>query len=142
MSYTIGELAQEVGMTIHGLRFYEKEGLVMPKRKGKNRIYSEEDKMWIEFLLHMKETGMSIQDMKKYTTLRKQENPPIDELMAILLSHREKVQKQLEIYQKNLALLDKKIEVYQEEINDNKGEDLFDNFVAHYDNYQKAKEIE
>lgn len=130
MSYTIGELAQEVGMTIHGLRFYEKEGLVMPKRKGKNRVYSEEDKMWIEFLLHMKETGMSIQDMKKYTTLRKQENPPFDELMAILLSHREKVKRELEIYQKNLALLDKKIEIYQEEIKAGQGEDLFDSFVV------------
>jgi len=130
VSYTIGELAKEVGMTIHGLRFYEKEGLVMPKRKGKNRVYSEEDKMWIEFLLHMKETGMSIQDMKKYTTLRKQENPPIDELMAILLSHREKVKRELEIYQKNLALLDKKIEIYQGEIKAGQGEDLFDSFVA------------
>ncbi|MCF1686054.1 MerR family transcriptional regulator [Tetragenococcus halophilus] len=132
MSYTIGELAQEVSMTIHGLRFYEKEGLVMPKRKGKNRIYSEEDKMWIEFLLHMKETGMSIQDMKKYTTLRKQENPPFDGLMAILLSHREKVQKQLEIYQKNLGLLDKKIEIYQEKIKAGQGGDLFDSFVAEH----------
>ncbi|GBD70168.1 hypothetical protein TEHN7121_0714 [Tetragenococcus halophilus subsp. halophilus] len=40
MSYSIGELAKIVGMTVHG----ENEGLVTPKRQGKNQIYSEEDK--------------------------------------------------------------------------------------------------
>ncbi|GBD68513.1 MerR family transcriptional regulator [Tetragenococcus halophilus] len=83
MSYSIGELAKIVGMTVHGLRFYEKEGLVTPERQGKNRIYSEEDKKWIEFLIHMKETGMSIEDMKKYTELRQLEDPPVEELMQL-----------------------------------------------------------
>lgn len=141
MGYSIGELATIVGMTIHGLRFYEKEGLVTPERKGKNRVYSEEDKLWIEFLLHMKETGMSIQDMKKYTKLRKQENPPIDELMAILLSHREKVEKQLLNYQKNLALIDKKIDVYRHETEEDQGENLFDRFVAHYGESHETNEL-
>jgi len=138
MSYSIGELAEIVGMTIHGLRFYEKEGLVTPERKGKNRVYSEEDKMWVEFLIHMKETGMSVQDMKKYTKLRKQDNPPVDELMMILQSHRDKVKKQLLIYQRNLELLDKKIEIYQEEIEEAQGKDLYDNFVAHYEDYHES----
>lgn len=133
MEYSIGELAKIVGMTIHGLRFYEKEGLIVPKRKGKNRVYSEEDKLWIEFLVHMKETGMSLHDMKKYIDLRKQENPPLNELMDVLLERREKVRKKLLIYQKNLTILDKKIDVYQQEIQDAEGKDLFDSFVENYD---------
>ena len=141
MSYSIGELAEIVGMTIHGLRFYEKEGLITPKRKGKNRIYSEEDRLWIEFLIHMKETGMSVQDMQRYTTLRKQENPPIDELMKILKSHRDKVAEQLHVYEKNLGILNKKIEVYQQEIEEAQGKDLFDSFVENYDEAHNQQSI-
>ncbi|WP_339285041.1 MerR family transcriptional regulator [Oceanobacillus sp. FSL K6-3682] len=129
MSYRIGELAELAGMTVHGLRFYEKEGLVVPERKGNKRIYSEEDRLWIEFLVHMKETGMSVLDMKKYTDFRKRENPQVEELMNLLLAHREKVKKQLSVYQKNLDMLNEKIDIYQIEIAENKGRDLFDTFA-------------
>lgn len=137
MSYSIGELAKIVGMTTHGLRFYEKEGLVTPERKGKNRVYSEEDKMWIEFLIHMKETGMSVKDMQQYTELRKSEDPPVEELMQILLSHRNKIQERLTMYQKNLTIIDKKIMIYRQEINAAQGKDLYDYFVTYYDNSSK-----
>lgn len=119
-------------MSIHGLRFYEKEGLITPKRRGKNRVYSEDDKMWIEFLRHLKDTGMSVQDMKNYTDLRKQENPPMTDLLGILVSHREKVKAQLDFLQHNLTVLDKKIDLYKQEIDESEGKDLFDNFVENY----------
>ncbi|UUX34941.1 MerR family transcriptional regulator [Fundicoccus culcitae] len=128
MSYRIGELAEKVGMTIHGLRFYEKEGLIKPERQGNNRVYSEEDYLWIKFLLHMKATGMSLHDMKRYTDLRKSANPPLEELMAILTTHRQSVLEQIALYQANLEVIENKIKVYQEQIDENKGKDLFDSF--------------
>lgn len=130
MEYSIGELAELVGMTSHGLRFYEKEGLISPKRKGKNRVYSEEDRLWVEFLMHMKDTGMSLQDMKQYVVLRKQDNPSLEELMSILVTHRNKINEQILNYQQNLDLLDKKIAVYEEEIDQKKEYDLFEEFMA------------
>ncbi|BAK94441.1 putative uncharacterized protein [Tetragenococcus halophilus subsp. halophilus] len=62
----------------------------------------------------MKETGMLIKDTKKYTGLRQLEEPPVEELMQLL--HRKKIQEQLSIYKKNLAILDKKISIYRKEI--------------------------
>ena len=130
MEYSIGELAELVGMTSHGLRFYEKEGLISPKRKGKNRVYSVEDRLWVEFLMHMKDTGMSLQDMKQYVVLRKQDNPSLEELISILVTHRNKINEQILNYQQNLDLLDKKIAVYEEEIDQKKEYDLFEEFMA------------
>ncbi|MCY9005904.1 MerR family transcriptional regulator [Peribacillus frigoritolerans] len=72
--YRIGELSKLLGVSEHTLRYYEKEGLVVPLRKGKNRIYTEEDREWLEFILHMKNTGMALVDIKKYTLMRKDEN--------------------------------------------------------------------
>lgn len=137
MSYRIGELAELVGMTVHGLRFYEKEGLIKPQREGKNRIYSEEDRLWVEFLMHMKATGMSLQDMKRYTDLRKRDNPPLFELMEILKSHRKRVMEQISIYEKNLEVIDKKIKVYQKQIDEKEGKDLFDSFKENYGELKK-----
>ncbi|EUJ33861.1 transcriptional regulator [Listeria floridensis FSL S10-1187] len=128
--YSIGELAKLVGMTTHGLRYYEKEGLVVPARKGNNRMYSEEDRLWIEFLIHMRATGMPLSDMKIYTELRKSDDPPLEELMALLVKHRQLVEAKIQDFQKNLLLLDKKIEVYREEIASGARNDLFDHFVG------------
>ncbi|EIB6518855.1 TPA: MerR family transcriptional regulator [Enterococcus faecalis] len=123
--YKIGEFAKILGVSVHTLRYYEKEGLIIPEKRERNlRYYSEEDRLWMEFLLHMKETGMSILDMKKYTELRKSEDYNPKELIDILIRHREKVIEQIEIYQKNLDILNEKISIYQNEL----GEDLFDKF--------------
>lgn len=42
MSYTIGQFAQLVSLSIDTLRFYEKEGLIIPKRDYKNHRVCDE----------------------------------------------------------------------------------------------------
>ena len=67
MTYSIGEFSKIVGLSEHTLRFYEKEGLIKVNRDNNNvRIYSDENKLWIESLLHLKNTGMSLKDMKRF----------------------------------------------------------------------------
>lgn len=98
--YQIGELSKLLGVSEHRLRYYEKEGLVVPLRKGKNRIYSDEDKEWLEFILHMKSTGMALVDIKKYSLMRKEDEhgeKHAQELMEILVKHRDEVAAQLKI---------------------------------------------
>ncbi|MFP7170385.1 MerR family DNA-binding transcriptional regulator [Terribacillus sp. 7520-G] len=52
MAYRIGELAKLTGLSEHTLRFYEKEGLLVPKRNSGNiRVYSEDDRLWTEFIV-------------------------------------------------------------------------------------------
>jgi DNA-binding transcriptional MerR regulator len=85
MTYRIGKLAKRIGVNEHTLRYYEKEGLVVPQRDENNiRYYTEENKLWVEFILHMKETGMSIEDLKRYTTLWKLGEEGIPEMIDIL----------------------------------------------------------
>ncbi|MFY0758647.1 MerR family transcriptional regulator [Metabacillus dongyingensis] len=53
MKYRIDELAKILGVSEHTLRYYEKEGLVIPERGSNNiRSYTEENKLWAEFILH------------------------------------------------------------------------------------------
>lgn len=130
MEYRIGEFSKLTGFSEHTLRFYEKKGLVSPRRNESNlRLYSEDDVIWMEFFSHMKNTGMSIEDLVRYTRLRKEHvEGNLQELMTILVEHRKKVFEQYKMYENNLQLLDKKIAIYQEQLERKHGKDLFDSY--------------
>ncbi|WP_339060790.1 MerR family transcriptional regulator [Tepidibacillus marianensis] len=101
MKYRIGELSKAIGVSEHTLRYYEKEGLVVPERGSNNiRYYTEENKLWAEFILHMKDTGMSLEDLKRYTNSWELGDVGIPELLEILINHRAKVMEKLETYKK------------------------------------------
>lgn len=130
MKYRIGELAKAIGVSEHTLRYYEKEGLVIPERGSNNiRYYTEEHKLWAEFILHMKETGMSLEDLKRYTISWELGEEGIPELLEILMNHRAKVMEKLEAYKKNLELVNSKIDFYQSNLEKNKAADLYEKFV-------------
>ena len=55
MSYKIGKVSREVGMTIKRIRDYEREGLIKPRRKmpGNQRRYDEFDIRLIKQIKHL-----------------------------------------------------------------------------------------
>lgn len=64
--YPIGIVAELIGITDQTLRLYEKQGLIKPARRNKNRYYSENDVKWlscIRDLIHTKK--ISIEGIKK-----------------------------------------------------------------------------
>lgn len=130
MSYRIGEMARILGTSEHTLRYYEKMGLVVPKRdSNKIRFYTDEDENWIKFILHMKQTGMPLEDLKRYIDLFEKGQEGLDELLQILYSHQEEVRAKLNIYQENLKLLEKKIQFYEESRKLGNNKNLFNKFV-------------
>jgi len=63
--YSIGVVADLIGVTEQTLRLYEKHGLIKPGRRNKNRFYSENDIKWLQCmrgLLHNKK--ISIEGIK------------------------------------------------------------------------------
>ncbi|MFS0562868.1 MerR family transcriptional regulator [Terribacillus sp. 179-K 1B1 HS] len=130
MTYRIGELAKLTDLSEHTLRFYEKEGLLVPKRNGSNiRVYSEDDRLWAEFIVHMKGTGMSLEDLKKYKNLRESESDNYEALVAILIRHKENVEAKIAEFQHNLDLMNEKIAMYTQYIDGKDEKDLYERFV-------------
>ncbi|MFP7494606.1 MerR family transcriptional regulator [Terribacillus saccharophilus] len=130
MTYRIGELAKLTNLSEHTLRYYEKEGLLVPKRNDHNiRDYSEDDRLWAEFIVHMKGTGMSLDDLKKYKNLRESEGDNYEDLVAILVRHKENVEARIAEYQHNLVLMNKKIAMYERYIDGSDEKDLYEKFV-------------
>lgn len=119
LTYSIGKFSKIVGLSEHTLRFYEKEGLIKVNRDDNNvRIYSDENKLWIESLLHLKNTGMSLKDMKQFAMWGHIGDETMEERLSLLKNHRKKVVEDLEKLRQSLEHLDKKINFYENELGD------------------------
>jgi len=57
------------------------------------REYSNEVLEWLELVIALKDTGMSIEDIKAYTELIRQGDPPLDARKQFLLMHKAKVER-------------------------------------------------
>jgi DNA-binding transcriptional MerR regulator len=112
---TIQEVAKATGLTPHTLRFYERIGLIHPIHRAENtrRHYTVGDLGWIEFLLKLRATGMSIKDMQRYAELQRRGDETLPERVKMLKSLRDKVEAHIEELNEHLKLLHYKIDYYQ-----------------------------
>jgi len=64
--YTIKELAEKTGVIPNAIRFYEKKGLLNPRRTESNyRMYETEDAARLEQILLYRKMGFSIEDIRE-----------------------------------------------------------------------------
>jgi DNA-binding transcriptional MerR regulator len=68
-NWTVGQLADELGVTTRTLRFYEAEGLIAPQRLGANRVYSARDRARLRLILRGKRFGMSLAEIREIVTM-------------------------------------------------------------------------
>lgn len=112
--YSIGEFASMTGLSTYTLRYYEQEDLIVPQRDENNRrYYTMLDLKWIGFLLHLKGTGMTMDQIEDYVSLRKQGDQTIDERIKLLKNVQKDSFAKIEEMQKNLKVLSDKINWYE-----------------------------
>jgi DNA-binding transcriptional MerR regulator len=68
-TWTVRELADELGVTTRTLRFYEAEGLLRPERVGTNRVYSQGDRARLRLILRGRRFGMSVAECREIVTM-------------------------------------------------------------------------
>lgn len=114
MNYTIGQFAKRVSLSIDTLRFYEKEGLIIPKRNQNNhRVFDQQDITWIEFIKRLKQTGMRLTDIKEYAHLRYQGDETIAQRLQLLYQQTDHLHVQQVELTQHLNFLHTKIAIYQ-----------------------------
>lgn len=64
-TWTVGELAAELGVTTRTLRHYEAEGLVNPHRSGQNRVYTARDRARLRLILRGRRFGMTLPECRE-----------------------------------------------------------------------------
>lgn len=112
--YSIRAFADIFGLTSATVRYYESLGLISPQRSvNQRRFYTEKDVDWMRFILHLKNTGMSMEQLQQYVLLRSQGDVTIAERLELLLQTRDDFLQQQAKLQKHLQILNDKIEWYQ-----------------------------
>lgn len=112
VSYTIGEMSKKTGLSIHTLRYYEKEGIVPPPCRDDSgiRLYNNKDVEAVKFVRCLRAMGMSIADIKRLA----QKSTSIKKRLEMLEQQKEKVKLQLAQLTEYQTMIDRKITIYNE----------------------------
>lgn len=115
--YRIGEFAKLVGLSAYTLRYYEDQGLIRPQRDGNGvRYYTTQDIRWVGFILHLKGTGMRLNELKRYVRLRAVGDSTIAERRAMLQQVKVDAEADIAELQMHLQVLGHKIDWYDGKI--------------------------
>ncbi len=110
----IGELARLSGRSVYTIRWYEAQRL-MPgaaRDAGGRRMFSQLHVEWLGLLDRLRASGMSVRDMQAYTRLVRQGKETLGECRQMLAQHRIKVQQRADELRDAVALVDRKIAMY------------------------------
>ena len=117
---TIQEVSKATGLSAHTLRYYERIGLIHPIEREDNtrRLYTEQDLGWIDFLLKLRATGMSIKEMQRYAALQRQGDDTLSQRVEMLKALRQSVEVRMSELNDHLKLICYKIEIYEQIVNE------------------------
>ncbi|MEU0091560.1 MerR family transcriptional regulator [Kribbella sp. NPDC006257] len=117
---SIGQVAERTGLSVHALRFYEREGILAePVRREANgrRVYSEDDVDWLDMCIKFRSSGMPLDTIRKYTELIRQGPGNELERLELLRSHQQHVAEQIEELKECLRVITYKVDIYTEHVN-------------------------
>lgn len=110
----IGQLARLSGRSVHTIRWYEAQSL-MPgaaRDAGGRRVFSQAHVDWLELMDRLRRSGMSIRQMQAYARQVREGKATLGARQALLREHRARVELQVSELQEALALIDRKVALY------------------------------
>ena len=112
----ISEASARCGLSIDTIRFYERSGLLPVVDRGADgkRRFSAEDAEWLTLLASLRETGMSMKDMRHFADLYSRGNASIPERRRVLESHALLLDKRRQALERCAELLAYKLQRYDE----------------------------
>jgi MerR family transcriptional regulator, aldehyde-responsive regulator len=112
---TPAEMSERTGVSIDTLRYYEREGLLsnVARAGSGHRRYNNDDVLWVEVLRCLRNTGMSIDQLRHYCNLGRKGDGTAPERIAMLTTHRALVSEQIAGLHRAIELIDHKLEHYR-----------------------------
>ncbi len=119
MGLSIGQVAERTGLSVHALRFYEREGLLAdPVRRESNgrRVYSEDDVDWLAMCIKFRSSGMPLDTIRRYTELVRLGSGNEQDRLDLLRGHQDSITAQIEDLQESLRVITHKVTIYEEHV--------------------------
>jgi len=64
-TFTITELSREFAVTPRTIRYYEDQGLLAPRREGRQRVYAKRDRTRLKLALRGRRLGFSLAEIRE-----------------------------------------------------------------------------
>jgi DNA-binding transcriptional MerR regulator len=117
LELSIGQVAERTGLSVHALRFYEREGvLANPVRRlaGGRRVYSEDDVEWLRLCVLLRASGMPLPAIRRYTELVRLGDGNEEERLTLLRQHEQRVVEQIDELNRCLDVVRYKVARYED----------------------------
>ena len=114
-TYSISEVAKHFDVAPHTLRYYDKEGLLpyVERTESGNRVFKDKDFAWLQIVNCLKDTGVSIKQIKEYLVWCQIGDPSLETRLQFMLEHKKNIQNQIDELKKCTELIDFKIWYYE-----------------------------
>ncbi len=111
----VKEFSNLTGLSAHTLRYYEKIGLIQGviRNSSGHRVYSKKDVEWVNFIIRLKDTGMALQEILNYGSMRSKGRCTLIDRQKLLEKHREYLQSHIQKQAAHLEALEHKIALYK-----------------------------
>jgi DNA-binding transcriptional MerR regulator len=116
---SIGQVAQRTGLSIHALRFYEREGLLVApvsRDPSGRRCYDAADLEWLQICISLRASGMPLDTIRHYAQPVRDGPGNEGERLALLQAHQTLITTQIAELQRCLELIDHKVSFYKTSI--------------------------
>jgi DNA-binding transcriptional MerR regulator len=115
MFYSIGEVANIVGIPTSTLRYYDREGLFlnMKRSNGGIRVFSDAEVETLKVIACLKSTGMEIRDIKQFLDWCLEGDKTLQKRRDMFYERKKIVEKQMEDIQKTLEMIQYKCWYYE-----------------------------
>jgi DNA-binding transcriptional MerR regulator len=114
----IKEIAERVGLSADTLRYYERIGIIpaIPRTEYGVRSYNEVHIEWIESILKLKASGMTLEMIIEYVRLANIGDTTIETRKSLLEEERERISEEIFALKQRQTMIDLKIKDYYEDL--------------------------
>jgi len=114
---TIGEVAERTGLSVHALRFYEREGILpdpVQRQLNGHRVYSEDHVEWLAICKSLRASGMPLAAIRDYVGLIKYGAGNEAERVAMLRRHQASLLAKIDALRACSDWIEHKVGIYDE----------------------------
>ncbi|XVQ84345.1 MerR family transcriptional regulator [Microbispora siamensis] len=118
---SIGQVSEATGLSVHALRFFEREGLFLrpiPRSAGRQRVYDPADVEWLVLCNRLRDSGMSIATLRRFAELVRSGPGNEHERLALLEEHERTVRARIAELDASLAVIHDKVVTYRRHLRD------------------------
>lgn len=95
--YRIGEIAKLSGLTLRTIRYYGELGLLSEGRtNGNQRLYSDQDLVYLKRIMELKALGFSLEEIAKIINLKAEDRTGNKRRTELLAQYRSKLSRDIE----------------------------------------------